>query len=93
MSALQTVQFTATVFNDPSNSGVVWSVDNNNGGTAASGTVSATGLYTPGTQPGVHMVTATSVANAGVSASSSVAVTDLAGVYTYHNDLQRTGQN
>jgi len=93
MSALQTVQFTGTVFNDLSNSGVTWSVDNNNGGTAASGTISATGLYTPGTQPGVHIVTATSVANSAVSASSSVAVTDLAGVYTYHNDLQRTGQN
>src|SRR6266404_961940 len=93
MSTLQSVQFTSTVFNDPSNSGVTWSVDNNNGGTAASGTVSATGLYTPGTQPGVHIVTATSVANAAVSASSSVAVTDLAGVYMHHNDLQRTGQN
>ena len=93
MSASQTVQLTAVVANDPSNSGVVWSVDNNNGGTAASGTVSATGLYTPGTQPGVHIVTATSVANAAVSASSTVAVTDLAGVYMHHNDLQRTGQN
>jgi len=93
MSTLQSVQFTGTVFNDPSNSGLTWSVDNNNGGTAASGTVSATGLYTPGTQPGVHIVTATSVANAAVSASSSVAVTDLAGVYMHHNDLQRTGQN
>jgi len=93
MSASQTVQLTATVFNDPSNSGVVWSVDNNNGGTAASGTISTTGLYTPGTQPGVHIVTATSVANAAVTASSTVAVTDLAGVYMHHNDLQRTGQN
>jgi len=93
MSASQTVQFTAAVVNDPSNSGVTWSVDGNNGGTAASGTISATGLYTPGTQPGVHIVTATSVANAAVSTSSSVAVTDLAGVYMHHNDLQRTGQN
>jgi hypothetical protein len=72
---------------------MTWSVDNNNGGTAASGTVSATGLYTPGTQAGVHIVTATSNANAAVSASSSVAVTDLTGVYTHHNDVQRTGQN
>ncbi|PYX12028.1 MAG: hypothetical protein DMG84_22630, partial [Acidobacteria bacterium] len=93
MSALQTVQFTATVFNDPSNSGVVWSVDNNNGGTATSGTISTAGLYTPGSLPGVHTITATSVANAAVSASSSVAVTDLAGVYMHHNDVQRTGQN
>jgi hypothetical protein len=93
MSALQTVQFTGTVSNDPSNSGVTWSVDGNNGGNATTGTVSATGLYTPGTQPGVHTVTATSVVNASVNKSSSVAVTDLAGVYTQHNDVQRTGQN
>src|SRR2546430_17339226 len=44
MSALQTVQFTATVFNDPSNSGVVWSVDNINGGTATSGAISTAGM-------------------------------------------------
>jgi len=93
MSVSQTVQFSATVHNDPSNSGVTWSVDGNNGGSATSGTVSATGLYTPGTQPGVHTVTATAVANASVNTSSSVAVTDLPGVYTYHNDPQRTGQN
>ena len=93
MSASQTVQFTATVANDPSHSGVTWSVDNNNGGTAATGTISAAGLFTPGTQPGVHIITATTVVNAAVSASSTVAVTDLAGVYMHHNDLQRTGQN
>jgi hypothetical protein len=93
MSALQTVQFTGTVTNDPSNSGVTWSVDRNNGGNATTGTISATGLYTPGTQPGVHTITATSAANASVNASSSVAVTDLAGVYMHHNDVQRTGQN
>ena len=56
----QTEQFTATVLNDPANGGVTWSVDGNNGGTAASGTVSAIGLFTPGMQPGVHTVTATS---------------------------------
>ena len=93
MSPLQTVQFAATVTNDPTNSGVTWSVDGNNGGSAASGTVSTAGLYTAGTSPGVHTVTATSVANAAIGASSTVAVTDLAGVYMHHNDPQRTGQN
>jgi hypothetical protein len=93
MSASQTVQFAATVTNDPSNSGVTWAVDSNTGGNTTTGTVSTTGLYTAGTQPGVHTVTATSVANASIAASSSVAVTDLPGVYTHHNDVQRTGQN
>ncbi len=89
----QTQQFTATVFNDPSNSGVTWQVDGNTGGTSTSGTISATGLFTPGTQAGLHTITATSVANASVSASVNFAVTDLQGVFTFHNDAARTGQN
>ena len=93
LSASQTVQFTANISNDPQNLGVTWQVDGNNGGTAASGTVSSTGLYTPGTQPGAHTVTAVSNANASISASALIAVTDLAGVYTHHNDTARTGQN
>jgi hypothetical protein len=93
MSASQTVQFTANVTNDPSNAGVTWQVDGNNGGNSTTGTVSATGLYTPGTQAGQHTVTAVSNANANVSASALVAVTDLTGVYTHHNDNARTGQD
>jgi hypothetical protein len=40
--------------------GVSWSVDGLNGGNATSGAVSATGLFTTGSQAGVHTVTATS---------------------------------
>jgi hypothetical protein len=87
------LQFTANIFNDPSNSGVTWQVDGNNGGNSASGTISATGLYTPGTQPGQHTVTAISNANASVSASALMALTDFSGVFTHHNDNARTGQN
>ncbi|HEV2194387.1 MAG TPA: hypothetical protein VGR55_02340, partial [Candidatus Acidoferrum sp.] len=89
----QTQQFTATVLNDPNNAGVTWQVDSNTGGTSTSGTINTSGLFSPGTQPGLHTITATSVTDASVSASVSFAVTDLAGVYTYHNDAQRTGQN
>src|SRR5262249_50613397 len=89
----QTQQFTATVANDPLNGGVTWSVDGNNGGNATTGVVNSTGLFTPGTQAGPHPRTATSNSNASVSASAPIGVTDLAGVYTYHNDVQRTGQN
>ncbi|HWO27910.1 MAG TPA: hypothetical protein VNO32_03840, partial [Candidatus Acidoferrum sp.] len=42
---------------------------------------------------GTHTVTATSVALSTASASASVAVTDLPGVFTYHNDLSRDGAN
>jgi hypothetical protein len=89
----QVQQFNATVTNDPPNAGVVWSVDSNNGGNATVGTVSSTGLFTPGTQAGVHTVTASSVSNASANVSATVAVTDLAGVFTYHYDSQSTGQN
>jgi hypothetical protein len=89
----QPQQFTATVFNDLQNQGVTWMVDGNNGGNSTSGTVSTTGLFTPGTQAGQHTVTAASVANASVNASAIIAVTDLSGVLTQHNDAARTGQN
>jgi len=93
LSATQTVQFTANIANDPQNLGVTWQVDGSNGGSLASGTISNTGLYTPGTQPGAHTVTAVSNANASVTAAALMALTDLAGVYTHHNDTARTGQN
>jgi len=88
----QSQQFTATV-TDPQNAGVSWSVDGINSGSSAVGTVSATGLFTPGSQIGLHTVTATSNSSPSVSASASIAVTDLKGVFTYHNDPARTGQN
>jgi len=88
----QSQQFTASI-NDPENGGVSWSVDGISGGDATTGAVSTTGLFTPGSQVGVHTVTATSNSNPLVSASVTIAVTDLGGVFTYHNDTARTGQN
>src|SRR5581483_11312629 len=83
-------QFTATV---PGGGAATWMVDGVPGGSSTVGQVSLTGLYTAGTVPGLHTVTATSVANVTQTADASVAVTDLAGVYTYHNDLARDGVN
>jgi Concanavalin A-like lectin/glucanases superfamily/IPT/TIG domain len=93
VTLFQPQQFTGTVNNDPQNGGVSWSVDGVGGGSPATGTVSSTGLYTPGTQPGGHTVTATSNSSPSTSATATVAVTDLPGVFTYHNDNARTGQN
>ncbi|MFZ0761144.1 MAG: IPT/TIG domain-containing protein [Candidatus Sulfotelmatobacter sp.] len=86
----QTQQFAASVMGGGS---VTWSVDSIAGGNSTVGTISTNGLYTPPSTAGTHTITATSVANSADSGSASVSVTDLAGVYTHHNDLARDGTN
>lgn len=86
LTAAQTQQFTATIPGGVTN----WSVDGVAGGNSATGTISAAGLYTPGSAEGRHTIKA---ANTAVAATGVVAVTTLAGVYTYHNDLSRDGLN
>ena len=83
----QTQQFTSSVAN------VTWGVDGVPAGNATVGTISDTGLYTPPALAGVHVVKATTVAAPIISGIATVAVTDLAGVFTYHNDRARTGLN
>jgi hypothetical protein len=89
----QTQQFSANVTGDPNNLGVTWSVDGIPNGNASIGTISSSGLYTPPAAAGTHTVTATSVADNSQSASAGAAVTDLAGIFTYHYDLTRDGVN
>jgi len=67
-----------------------WSVDGIAGGSAAVGTVTATGVYTPPAATGTHTVTA---ATQTQSASATVFITNYPGVFTYHYDNLRTGQN
>jgi hypothetical protein len=86
----QTQQFTATA---PGGGAVTWSVDGAGGGNATVGTINSNGLYVPPQAAGTHSITATSVANTSLSGTVIAAITDLAGVYSYHNDLARTGQN
>ena len=90
LTVSQTQQFTSTV---PGGGAASWTVDGVAGGNAAVGTITAGGLYTAGTTVGTQTVVATSVADPSLSGSAVVAVTDLAGVYTYHNDLARDGAN
>jgi len=68
---------------------VNWSVDGVTGGTAASGTITAGGLYTPPAAVGSHTVTATGTQ----TASATVFITNMAGTFTYHNDNLRSGLN
>lgn len=84
--------------NDPS--GVSWSVapapgtPGSNAGTFNPATTAngANVTYTP-KGPGTFTVTATSVTNQTTSAAFTLYVSDLAGVYTYHNDVSRDGAN
>jgi hypothetical protein len=89
----QPQQFTAHVANDPNSLGVAWTVDSIAGGNSTVGSITAAGLYNPPATAGTHAVTATSAADASKSASANIAVTDLAGVFTYHNNLSRDGTN
>jgi hypothetical protein len=87
----QTLQVTATT-TDPA--GVTWSISPTGGSFSPTSSASGTAvtLRAP-PSAGVYTVTATSVSNSTQSASLVVGVTDLAGVYTYHNDLARDGAN
>jgi hypothetical protein len=87
LALLQTQQFTT---NAPIGTVLNWSVDGVVGGNTTVGTVSKVGLYTPPTTAGTHTVSAV---NSTYTGSATVAVTDLTGVTTYHNDNARTGQN
>ncbi len=88
----QSQAFTATVTGNVVTC-VTWEVDSIPGGNSTVGTVSATGVYSPPSAAGTHTVAARSAADTTATASASVFITDLAGVFTYHNDLSRDGVN
>ena len=87
LTSLQTQQFTSTA------SPVSWSVDGVAGGSASSGTITTTGLYTPPATAGTHTVTATTSATPPQSISATAYVTNYGGTFTYHIDNFRTGSN
>ncbi|MGA9530042.1 MAG: S53 family peptidase [Terriglobales bacterium] len=78
----QTAQFSATVSNDSSNSGVTWAVSTANGGT-----IDPTGLYTAPTVaeglPSSVIVTATSVKDPSKSATGTITLTPATVPNTY----------
>jgi len=85
----QSLNFTANLQNDVSAAGVTW--------TASAGTFSSQGntaaTFVAPNAVGNVTITATSVADTTKSATATLAVTDLTGVITYHNDLARDGAN
>jgi len=88
----QTQQFQAYINGNPS-SDVTWAVDGVTGGNATAGTITSSGLYTPPQTAGSHAVKATSNSDNTQVANVPLVVTNLAGMFTYHNDNARTGQN
>jgi uncharacterized protein (DUF1800 family) len=71
-----TQQFTATVTNT-TNTAVTYQVNGVAGGTAATGTISTTGLYTPPTAIPSGMITVTAVGTAAANMTSSIVVSIL----------------
>ncbi len=97
LTVTQNITLTATT-NDPA--GVTWTAAGSSCSGTACGTFSAgsslTGVgvtYTAPATAGVYTITGTSVSDVTVSASITIGVTDLAGVYTWHNNLNRDGSN
>jgi hypothetical protein len=88
----QTLSFTATVANDLQNQGVTWSATGGSFSLPATASGAAS-TYTAPATAGVYVVTATSVTDITKSISATIGVTDLSGVYTYHNNLSRDGSN
>jgi hypothetical protein len=82
----RTQQFTAN------SGGVIWLVDGVQGGSAATGTITASGLYTPPASVGTHTVTVM-LADLSQSASAVVTISNFPGVYTHHYDNARLGAN
>ena len=87
LTSNETQQFTS------SQTGVTWSVDGVVGGNATTGTISASGLYTPPATPGQHTVTATKGTTPPTTASAVAYTTSYPGTYTRDIDNQRTGLN
>ena len=92
LTVTQTVNVSVTT-ND--NAGVTWTLTPAGGSATTLGT-SQNGVNFAVTAPssaGVYTLAATSLTDGTRSASMTVGVTDLAGVFTWHNDLARDGVN
>jgi hypothetical protein len=91
LTVTQTLTVTASTSDT---SGVNWSFSGPGGSVNPSSSQNGAPVtLTAPAAAGVYSLTAASVINPGKSSSITVAVTDLAGVYTYHNDLGRDGLN
>ena len=91
MVVTQTAQLLVTT-NDLA--GVRWTVSPTGGSfSPAQSLTGAQVTFTASSTPGTYVVTATSLTDPTQSASTTIGVTNLTGVYSYHNDTARDGVN
>lgn len=91
LTTAQRASLTATT-NDVA--GVIWRVGPSGGSLNPSRSLGGVAIaLTAPVTPGVYTVTATSVTDPSQSSSIQIGVTDLPGVFTYHNDAARDGVN
>jgi Putative Ig domain len=91
LTLTQTLSVSATT-NDTA--GVRWTLSPAGGSFSAATSLSGVKVtFTAPSTAGVYTITATSVSDATAIDTINVGVTDLKGVYTYHNDLARDGAN
>ena len=91
LTVTQSLSLSATT-NDAA--GVTWNISPAGGSFSPAASVSGANVtLTAPAAPGSYTVTATSVSDTTQTASALIGVTDLAGTYTYHNDLSRDGAN
>ena len=88
----QSLLVRATVQNDPAARGVRWTATAGSFSTLTSASGAAV-TFTAPSAAGVVAITATSLGDAGKSATVTIGVTDLPGVTTYHYDPARLGVN
>ncbi len=87
-------QTLALVASTNDGAGVSWSSSPAAGSFSPSTSLNGVAVtFTAPATAGSYTLTATSVSDPARSASATVGVTDLPGVYTYHNDLARDGAN
>jgi hypothetical protein len=73
--------------------GVSWSSSPAGGSFSSASSQSGSAVTFSATTAGAYTLTATSLTDAAQTSSATVGVTDLSGVFTYHDDLSRDGLN
>lgn len=75
------------------NAAVIWSVDGVPNGNLTVGTISSSGVYSPSSETGPHVITAILKANPAAIGSATIEVNGLSAVWTWRNDNMRSGIN